>query len=129
MLLTVDEIGPNGKFLCAIKQQAAIGVAFFPGVAGEGLPVNDIWCGPRGESLGAAAAMEVRLDGPSGTIAGCDHNSAFAQPCVQTGPWLNAHNCVIRRPTQRVLLWETVSGCKLSCDKEIARFRNDRQLR
>ena len=86
MLFAVDDLGPEGLLLGRVEQEASIEVAFLPGRAGEGLPVNNVGRGPGGESFGATPAMELGLDGAGGTIAGGDHKSAIAQPCVEFGP-------------------------------------------
>jgi len=99
--MAVDDAGPNGLLLRGVEQEKALGVVVFPGGAGEVFPIDDARCGPGGETCGAALAMEAGLDGPGGSIAGCNDKSASAQPCIKTGfvsagPRLNVHNCVIR---------------------------------
>ena len=101
MLIVVDDSGPDGEFLRGIEQQSSAGIAFVPCAAGEALPIKNFRRGPRVEVFGPTLTVEIRLEGTCSAIAGRDHNSTFAQPCVETGPWLSAHTCVIRRSPGR----------------------------
>ena len=79
-------------------------------VRSEGFPVNNVGRWPGGEAFSATPAMKLGLDGTGSTIAGGDHKSTIAQPCVEFGPRLSAHICVIRRwaaERNACILWET----------------------
>jgi len=86
MLLALSDIRPNGEFLSAVEQKATIRVALFPCCTHECLPVGYFWCGPGCKALVAAPSMELRPDGTRGTVAGCNHKTTLAQPCVDIGP-------------------------------------------
>ncbi len=97
-----DDFGPQGLLLHIVEKQASVKLALLPFRAGEAAPLDDIGCGPRFEALCASSAMEAGSDGSRGAIAGGDHKTASAQPCVQFSDGNGPHFRVIRCQARRV---------------------------
>ena len=76
---------PERLLLQWVQDDAAVEAALVPGVADKALPVLNVGSGPSGEPLGAPGAMECRRNGPSGALAGRDHESAAVQPRIDLG--------------------------------------------
>ena len=110
MLSAVDDFSPKGLLLGRIEEKTAFDVSFFPCAADKVFPISDVGCGPCRETFVAASTMKIGLKGAGCAITRSDHESTFAQPCVEFGPRLSAHICVIRRRTVEwnvPTLWET----------------------
>lgn len=78
-----DDLGPERLLLDRVQNEAVAGAAVIPGVADEGMPVLNVGRRPGGEAFGAAGAMEGVGEESRGALAGGDHDSAAAQPCIE----------------------------------------------
>src|SRR6202453_391188 len=83
-------LGPHGLLLRGIQDQETGGgdsdlvlpCVLLPCVVNEALPVEDVWSGPRLQSLVLPGAVEGEREGPAGALAGRNHAAAPAQACV-----------------------------------------------